>query len=163
LLFILALILSSHYGVCQSYSYNGYASGNINITSVQNITFTANATTTYFNTIADYQSGKISTNYGTIAIKSNVPWHLSVSAQTATFTPTTGGSTNMPASVLSFKLSTGSTYVSLSTSSQTLKTGNRGTTTTSGNTFNIDQKFTPGFGYKGGIYTLAVMYTLAQQ
>lgn len=146
------------------YGFSYTTSGNINITSIQALSFTSSNTTAYFNTIDDYANGKVITNYGTLAVKSNVSWLLGISASASVFTPmSSGASTNMPASVMSFKLSSAQNYIPLSTNSQTLKTGSRGGTTSTGNSFSIDQKFNPGFGYKGGIYTLGVIYTLTQQ
>lgn len=109
-------------------------------------------------------SGVEVNNYGTIAIKSNVLWQLSFSAQNAFFTSLSqGGSTNMPSSVVSIKLHNNSNYLQLTTTSTTLKTGGRGTASSNGNTFDIDMKLNPGFGYSGGIYTIGLMYTLTQQ
>lgn len=115
-------------------------------------------------TTDDFASGITMGSYLNVVVKSNVAWTLSVQAQNAYFSAMSeGGSTNMPASVLSIKPSSSSNYFNLSTSSQTLKSGGKGSSTAPGNAFSIDVKFSPGFSYKGGIYTIGLMYTLSQQ
>lgn len=162
LLFILALFLgSAAYG---QYSFNDNAVGNITVTSIMSITITNLSGTVTFANANDYSSGQSINNYAQIAIKSNVNWSVSFSAQSANFTPmSSGASNNMPSSILSLRRNGTSTFSTLATSSKSLKTGNRGDAAKSGNTFNVDMKFDPGFGYAGGVYNIGILYTLTQQ
>lgn len=113
-----------------------------------------------FDDVNDYANGLIMSNFATITLKSNVLWLVNVATNATYFTAlSNGASTTMPASILSYKLSTGSSYIPLSTTSQTLKTGGRG----SGQSFNVDVKFNPGFGYPGGLYSIGLVYTLTSQ
>lgn len=103
-------------------------------------------------------------NYVTATIKSNVSWVVVVQAQNNFFTTmSSGASTNMPASVLSLKTSSSGTYLSLNTNGINLKTGNKTGNSISGTNFNVDMKFNPGFNFKGGIYSIALLYTLTPQ
>ncbi len=148
----------------KSQSFTSTLSGTANIYSVLNINITNLSGVVSFNTPNDYFSGQTINNAATIAIKSNVPWQVGISAQSANFQAMTqGASTNMPASVLGVRRNGTSTFLLMSTSSQTLKTGNKGNTTTSGNTFDIDTNLNPGFGYNGGSYNIGILYTLTQQ
>jgi len=164
ILYLLFLLLIPAGLKAQYYSFYTSTSGNINISSIYVVTLTGGTAIPSFSDADDYASGVTYSNYLNVAIKSNVSWTLSAKAQSTYFTPqSSGGSTNMPASVLSMKASTSSSYFNMSTTSQTVKSGSRGTSSTSGNSFKIDIKYTPGFTYKGGIYTIGVLYTLSQQ
>ena len=128
------------------------------------ITITNLSGTVTFADANDYSSGQSISDYAQIAIKSNVNWSVSFSAQSANFTPmSSGASNNMPSSILSLRRDGMSTFNTLTTSSKSLKTGNRGNASKSGNTFNVDMKFDPGFGYAGGVYNIGILYTLTQQ
>jgi len=157
-LFILISATTSH----AQWSTTG--SGNITVSTVLSITLSNQASTPTFTTASDYQNGKTITNYATIAIKSNVDWLVSVKAQSTYFTPqTVGASNDMPASVLGIRLNGNTTFLTMSTTSQTLKTGTDGNAAASGHTFKVDMKFNPGFNYAGGLYNMSVMYTVTQQ
>jgi hypothetical protein len=146
------------------YSLTGTASGSINVMSVQSLTLSGGTIVPSFTTLEHYLNGVTLDDYLNIKIKSNVPWTLNVQAQNAYFTPMSqGGSTDMPAGVLSIKRDNVTSFTPLSANSFTLKSGSKGGPTATGNTFNVDVKFNPGFNYKGGIYTLGLMYTLSQQ
>jgi hypothetical protein len=161
--FILISVLAT-FSVRAQYSFSGSTSGNINIASIQSLTLSGGTTVPTLSTTDDFASGITMGSYLNVVVKSNVAWTLSVQAQNAYFSAMSqGGSTNMPASVLSIKPSSSSNYFNLSTSSQTLKSGGKGSSTAPGNAFSIDVKFSPGFSYKGGIYTIGLMYTLSQQ
>ena len=56
-----------------------------------------------------------------------------------------------------------SPYLQLTTTDQVLATGNRGNTSSAGNSFNMDLKANPGYNYGPGIYTLSIVYTLTAQ
>ena len=128
------------------------------------ITITNLSGTVTFADANDYSSGQSINDYASIAIKSNVNWAVSFSAQSAYFTPmSSGASYNMPSSILSLRRDGTSTFNTLTTSSKSLKTGNRGDASKYGNTFKVDMKFDPGFGYAGGVYNIGILYTLTQQ
>jgi len=113
---------------------------------------------------AQYGTGYTITNFNSFTIKSNQLWKLGVSAATPNFSASgTYASTDMPASVIGVVKSGQSTYIQLSSTDQVLATGNRGNTSTSGNSFNMDLKATPGYNYGPGIYSLAIVYTLTAQ
>ena len=139
-------------------------SGTITVGTVLNIALSNQAAAPSFTTASDYQNGKTTLNYATVAIKSNVNWITSVNAQATYFTPqTVGASADMPASVLGIRLNGNVSYITMSTVSQTLKTGNKGNAAAAGNTYNVDMFFNPGFSYAGGLYNMGVVYTITQQ
>lgn len=148
----------------EAQSFNSSTSGNFDIYSVLSLTFTNLTGVVSFNTPNDYFNGITVNNSATIAVKSNVNWQVSVATQSSTFTPMSmGASTNMPSSILAIRRNGNTTFTPMTTNSQTLKTGNRGPATTSGNTFDIDTRIDPGFSYSGGNYNIGVVYTLTQQ
>lgn len=157
---LLSLVITSSKA---QYSFTSSVSGSIYFSSVQSLTLTGGTGIPTLSSSSDFMNGIEMTNYLTATIKSNVPWTLSVQSTNSFFTPMNGGSTNMPASVLGIKTTNDNNYTSLSTNSVTLKTGNKGSGTTPGNSFSLDLKFNPGFSYQGGIYTLGLMYTLSEQ
>lgn len=139
-------------------------SGTIDISACMSLTITNLTGVVSFNDASDYTSGITITNAATIAVKSNVSWLISISTQSANFQAMSGGaSTNMPASVLQIRRNGTTSYLTMSTSSQTLKTGNKGDASVSGNTFNTDVNLNPGFGYNAGSYNIGVLFTLSQQ
>jgi len=132
--------------------------------SIQSLTLSGGSVIPSFSSLDNYANGVAVDDYLSVGIKSNVSWTLSAMAQNAFFTPMSqSGSTNMPCSVLSVKQAAASNYITLSTTAQTLKTGSKGNLSTAGNSFTIDIRYNPGFSYKGGIYTLGIVYTLSQQ
>lgn len=122
------------------------------------ITITAsNAGTSFtFDDVTDYESGLTNTDATTFTVKSNRPWNVSVKSQAENFTGPTGNT--MPASTVSVKVSTGSTYAPLSTTAGTVTTGARGSSD-----FKVDYKATPSYNYDSGAYTLSIVYTATQQ
>ncbi|OSZ78725.1 hypothetical protein CAP35_10900 [Chitinophagaceae bacterium IBVUCB1] len=161
---VILLCLFSQAAFAQAKSFNGTASGTISVFSVMSLNFTNLTGVISFNTPDDYFSGITMNNAATISVKSNVNWQLSVSAQSAFFMPMSqGASTDMPASVLGIRRNGTTTYMQMNTASQTLKTGNKGAATATGNTFDIDTRINPGFGYSGGSYNIGVLFTLSQQ
>lgn len=135
-------------------------SGTIAVATIMSISLTTNSGSVSFTGINDYANGQTMSNFATVTLKSNALWLVSLSSNATYFTAlSNGATTTMPASILSYKLSTGSTYTALSTTSQTLKTGGRG----AGQTFNVDVNFNPGFNYPGGLYSIGLVYTLTSQ
>lgn len=166
LIFILIFLFFSGKAFCQwwgYYSFSGSASGTMDISSIVNLTVSTGSTVT-FNSTSDYSNGITSLNYTNLAVKSNILWLLEIQANAANFTAMGGGaSSSMPCSVLSYKVNGTATYTTLSTASQTLKLGNQGDATASGNSFGLDLKFNPGFSYPGGQYSIGLIYTLTNQ
>ena len=163
LFFIMILCLSSVCGFAQ-YTFSGSSSGSITVGTVLNMSFTNNAGTVSFSSASQYQNGQTISICASIAVKSNIPWLISFASNSASFTATGGGaSTNMPASVVGLRVSSASSFTSLSTVNHTLATGNAGNTSASGNSFNLDLNLNPGFSYKGGTYSLSIVYTLTNQ
>jgi len=145
-------------------TWTNTVSGTITVSTVLSITLSNQAAAPSFSTSSDYTNGKTTLNYTQVAIKSNVNWIVSVKAQSTYFTPQTqGGSTDMPATVLGFRLNGNVSFTTLTTTSQTLKTGNKGNAAVTGNTYNVDMKFNPGFNYNGGLYSIGMVYTVSQQ
>jgi hypothetical protein len=162
LFFIITFCFLSVHGFGQ-YTFSGSASGSITIGTVLNMSFINNTGTVSFSGVSQYQSGQTISNCASVAVKSNIPWLISFASNATTFTATGGGaSANMPASVLSLRVS-GNSFISASTTSHTLATGNAGNTTVSGNSFNLDMNLNPSFGYNGGSYSLGIVYTLTNQ
>ncbi|MBN9482041.1 MAG: hypothetical protein BGO70_15835 [Bacteroidetes bacterium 43-93] len=139
-------------------------SGTIDISACMGLTITNLTGVVSFNDASDYMSGITITNAATIAVKSNVNWLIDISAQSAYFQAmSSGASTNMPASVLQIRRNGTTSYITMSTNSQTLKSGNKGDENTTGNSFNTDVSINPGFGYNAGSYNIGVLFTLSQQ
>lgn len=145
------------------YAYTGYGSGNFSIAAMQDISITNLAGAINLGAPDEYLNGKVITNFATIYVKSNVNWQLSVNAQAANFSAmSTGASSNMPSTVLGIRITGTTQFLNLTTGSQSLKTGVRGSNTVNGNTLNTDVRFAPGFNYGGGSYSIVVRYTLTQ-
>ena len=163
-LYILSLLcLVSIKGIGQP-SFNGTISPAISIQSVMALSITNNASPALTFTNTQYSNGYTISNFNTFDIKSNQPWKLSVSAATASFSASgTNASSDMPASVIGVVKSGQSPYVQLTTTDQVLATGNRGNTSTAGNSFNMDFNANPGYNYGPGIYSLTIVYTLTAQ
>ena len=146
--------------VVAQYSFSGNANGTISVSAIQSITITGGTSIPSLSSLDDYFNGIVMSNYVTTTVKSNVSWLVVVQAQNDYFTAqSSGASTNMPASVLSIKTSSSGNYIALNTNGINLKTGN----SNSGTNFNVDMKFNPGFNYRGGIYSIALLYTLSPQ
>ncbi len=100
----------------------------------------------------------------TLSVTSNKNWTVSLKANTAAFAfvPSAGDTDpSKPAGNLSYKLSTGGTFTAITTSNVSVKTGNKGGTATSGNTFIMDYQLTSNLSQDPpGTYTLAIVYTL---
>ncbi|RYZ51279.1 MAG: hypothetical protein EOP49_12080, partial [Sphingobacteriales bacterium] len=135
---LISTLLSAFVSKAQ-YSFTDNATGIINVSTIQSVTFSGGTAIPAFNSLSSYANGVTMPAYLTLSVKSNVSWLISVKAQNANFTPMTqGGSTNMPASVLSLKSAVNSSFIPMSTNSVTLKTGNRGGASTPGNNFALD-------------------------
>ena len=100
----------------------------------------------------------------TLSVDSNKNWTVNVKANTAAFafTPSAGDTDpSKPAGDFSYKLSTAGTYTPITTSNVVVKTGNKGGTSTAGNTFSMDYQLASNLNTDPpGTYTLAIVYTL---
>jgi hypothetical protein len=107
---------------------------------------------------------KTATSATTLAVSSNKNWTISVKANTAAFAFTASAGDTDPvkaAGNLSYKLSTAGTYTPITVANVAVKTGNKGGTSTTGNTFALDYQLTSNLSQDPpGTYTLAVVYTL---
>lgn len=158
------IILSFLATISQAQTWTTTVSGNITVSTILSISLSNQAATPSFATASDYQNGKTTLNYATVTIKSNMNWITSINAQSTYFTPQTqGASTDMPATVLGIRVNGNATFLTMTTTSQTLKTGNKGNAAVAGNTYNVDMKFNPGFSYAGGLYNIGLLYTITQQ
>lgn len=158
---ILLMVVSST--VLRAQSYSGSASGNFIVYSIQSLTVTNLSGLISFDTPNDYFNGVVANNYANIKVKSNANWLVSFAANNTYFTPLSkGASSDMPATVVGIRLHEQSSFKTLSTQSQKLTDGSRGS---SGNRydFDIDVNFNPGFQYSGGLYSIGVVYTLTKQ
>lgn len=162
--YLLLIILPLLSLAANAQSYTGYTSGNFDVYDIQAINITNLSGATTFSKPGDYFSGITIDNYCKITVRSNNNWQVGISTQSAYFTPlTSGGSTNMPANIVSVRRNGYSNFTALSTNPWTLKTGSRGGSDKAGNEFNIDMHMAPGFGYNGGVYSIGVVYTLTRQ
>lgn len=164
LLLILTILFLAGQSFGQSYSFQKTNEGSLTVLPVVFLSLTQVGGVPSFDDENDYNNGVTVATYANAWVKANLPWILTVKAQTANFTPmTTGGSTNMPCGIVSVKKSTNTPWVTLTTNAQTVTTGPLGPNTVSGNTFNISMRFNPGWSYAGGLYRLNVIYTASQQ
>jgi hypothetical protein len=107
---------------------------------------------------------KTLTSGNTLTVESNKSWTVSLKANTAAFSfvPSAGDpDPSKPCGNLFYKLSTAGTYAAITTTNATVKTGSKGGTATSGNTFIMDYQLTSNLSQDPpGTYTLAIIYTL---
>ncbi|MEZ5016646.1 MAG: hypothetical protein R2800_06310 [Flavipsychrobacter sp.] len=144
--------------------YTGGAVGSFDVYDIQSISITGLKGIVNFNDPSDYFGGQTVNNYAQVSIKSNNNWQVSVSTNSSKFTPlTTGASKDMPSTILQIRVNGKANFINMTINSQTLKTGNRGGIKKSGNEFNIDMKFDPGYKYNGGLYDIGLIYTLTRQ
>lgn len=159
-LFIFSFITLNSFS---QYSFTGIANSNVSIQPIVAMNIIPANYTVNYNTIDQIVNG-ITLNLNTIQIKSNIPWKFNIAASSPFFTNTgVGSNNNMPSSIVKLGIQNQSGNISLSTATQTLKSGNRGSFTSSGNSFTITLNTNPGFDYGPGIYIISVNYTLTAQ
>ena len=136
----------------------------VNVQTVMGVSLQQNSSTSItFSSATNYTSGITLNNFHSLQVRSNVPWLVSVTAPSY-FTPASqGADANMPSSIMGIKASTASSFLPLSTSAQTIKTGIAGDISASGNTSNFDMRFNPSYNYSAGIYNISLTYTLTGQ
>lgn len=145
------------------YTFSQPVSGTITVSSVLNVSISGGATIT-FTSLDDYANGRALVNYATCTLKSNLLWLVNVKANATYFTASGGGSTNMPANIISIRKSGTSTYYPLSAvTAVNLATGSRTGGSPFYTTFNVDLKANPGYDYNGGTYSIGLIYTLTNQ
>ena len=163
LIAIIVFIFSVTNAVAQ-YSFSGNATGTINVSAIQSLSVTGGSTIPSFTSLDDYFNGETMSNYVSVTVKSNVSWLVTVQSQSDYFNPlSSGASTNMPASVLGIKTSSSGSFTSISSTAMNLKTGNKTGNSLTGSSFSIDTKFNPGYNFRGGIYSISLLYTLSPQ
>lgn len=159
LLMIVFVICST--ALSAQYSYTGTTTGTATVSQTMGLSLSNMVGSTSFTSISDYANGVTVNNYITFAIKANKPWILQATVPTL-FTAAGGGaSTNMPSSIISVRVNGTATFYTLTNGMS--QTGSTGNAAVSGNTFSLDFNFNPGYGYNGGTYTLAILYTLSNQ
>ena len=164
LLLILIILFIADHSIGQTYSFTKTNEGSLTVLPVVFLNLTTVAGVPAFDDENDYNNGVTQATYANAWVKANLPWVLTVKAQNATFTPmTTGASATMPCGVISLKKSTNTTWLTLTTTAQTLTTGPLGPNTVTGNTFAVSMRFNPGWSYPGGLYRLNVIFTASQQ
>ena len=164
LICLLMLMLAAGQGRAQSYSFSDAAYGTAIIGPVMQLQVVNLVNGASINSIADFQNGVSVQNFANVQVKSNVPWTLTVAAQLPAFTLlSSGGSTGMLSGILSLRKSGTSSFQPVSITGHQLATGSRGGFAAPGNSFNMDMHFNPGFLYRGGHYSLNLVYTLTEQ
>ncbi|MGV3530069.1 MAG: hypothetical protein ACO1OO_14300 [Flavisolibacter sp.] len=122
------------------------------------------STTVNFGNSAAYVNGVSINNFHKIQVTSNMLWQISVAANSQYFSSgSAGASADMPCSVMKIKANDASTYLPLSTTATTIKSGTRGDVATTGNSPSFDVNFNPGYDYNPGVYNLSLTYTLTSQ
>ncbi|MBE7172313.1 MAG: hypothetical protein INR73_17125 [Williamsia sp.] len=133
----------------------------LNIQPVMELSLTNTASNATFSTPDQYAGEYVISNFNNIKINSNQNWNLSMAATSNVFTASgTFASANMPASICRIGVTGQSAVLTLSTTSQLLSTGNRGSETAAGNSFDITLRINPGYNYGAGIYNIGIVYTL---
>ena len=134
-------------------------------------TSTGSAVSIPFSTVSDYANGVTSATQA-LVVESNMSFNVTVNASSASFTYS-GTTTPSPVlAVTSLKLMVtangtggsiagtfGSSFTSLTSSAQNLITGG---TSGSNQTFSIQYKATPGYGFPAGTYTTSIVFTATQ-
>jgi hypothetical protein len=156
---LIAIALIAGYAAANAQSDNASQTVTLNLQNSIDINFTAATGTDFtFASTGDYQTGLSNLNASSLQVKSNRPWAVTVNAASANFDGPTAPSPAMPASVLGVRLNGGSSYGALSTTAQSLTSGDRGVSS-----FSVDYNANPGFSYDAGTYTLSVVYTATMQ
>lgn len=111
-----------------------------------------------FSTIYDYTYGITHYNAVQITVSSTRNYNVTVKAATSNFT--NGGYETMPVSILGVRPYGGYSFITISTTDQTLFSNQ---SYTSGTTLYVDYNANPGIsGYKAGTYSGNIIYTATQ-
>ena len=156
---LIAVALIAGFAAANAQSSTASHTVTLNLQNSIDINFTAATGTDFtFASTSDYQNGLTNLNASTLQVKSNRPWAVTVGSASANFDGPSAPSPAMPASVFGVRLNGGSSYKALSTSAQSLTSGDRGVSS-----FSVDYNANPGFSYDAGTYTLSVVYTATMQ
>ena len=123
---------------------------------------TGSALTFNFNSIALLDAGITQTDAATLTYRSNQPWYINIAANSTTFSESAGGNpTPMPASVIGYRMTGGSTYTPLSTTATSLD-GTTGSKNARGKgTVSVDFFVNPGYTYAPETdYAMTITYTI---
>ena len=133
----------------------------VKIAEVLDLAVTSGASNTFdFNSIAKLDAGIETLGAVTLTYKSNKPWFVNVSAGSANFTGSS--STPMPASVVQYKLSSGGSYTTLSTTPTTLSGTSAAKNARGTASIGVDYKVNPGYDYAPATdYGLTITYTIS--
>ncbi len=133
----------------------------VSISQVLDITVTTGSSLTFtFNTIALLDAGITQTGATVVTYRSNMPWYINISA--TNFTETGAGSLTMPASVIQFRLTGGSTFTPLSTNPVSLDGTSLIKNTIGKGTVSVDFFVNPGYIYApANDYSSTITYTIS--
>lgn len=116
-----------------------------------------------FDTPAEYSNGITQAAGAIFAVNASVDWVVSFKSTSANFA-NAGATATMPLSVLEIKETLAGAYAALSTTDQTLTSGNPVLNLLAlTQTFSADYKVTPGTTYAPDTYTANVTYTISAQ
>jgi hypothetical protein len=150
--------------VSGSTTVNKTFSVSVNVQTVVAVSLQQNSSTSVtFSSASSYTNGITLGSFHSLQVKSNIPWLVSVAAPAYFTAASQGADANMPCSIVSIKPTTGISFITLSASAQTIKTGIAGDVTATGNTSSFDMRFNPSYNYSPGIYNISLTYTLTNQ
>ena len=106
---------------------------------------------------ADFTSEKILYGFFTVDVKATMPWVISVMSSSPYFTSTEAGSGSMPVGLFRLKSTVANAFLPLSIVAQPvlINSGNEVDSRHS-----IDVKVDPPWNYRGGQYSLNVMFSI---
>ena len=133
----------------------------VKISEVLDLAVTSGATNTFdFNSIAKIDAGIETLNAVTLTYKSNKPWFVNVSANSANFTGSSP--TPMPASVVQFRLNGNASYSTLSSVPASLSGTSAAKNARGTATIGVDYKVNPGYSYApADDYGMVITYTIS--
>ena len=135
--------------------------GSIYVPSLQsiNVDFLQSAAI-QFTKAEEFDHGKLLPSFIRASVVSNVPYLVSVMANSDFFNTTSTHSNPMPVSIISLRDNISNQFVNLSAIAKPLlinKTGNMKTE------YTIDASIKPGWNYAGGQYSTTLIFTLTPQ
>lgn len=160
-LYILLLVAAGLLSVsARGQGFNGMIYPSVTVQPVLTFSLVSNKSgAVNFTSATHYSDGVLVRGFSSVQVKSNVPWMLSVAAATPYFNASgRDASPNMPAGVLAFAAENSDVIYPLSAAYQKIRTGNRGSALTPGNTFDLHLLVRPGYEYGAGIYSITINY-----
>lgn len=136
--------------------------GSILFPSFQNLEAEVVEPSVVFQTMADYEQGKLFSKIIRLKITSTQPWLVSVRSGSTHLIPLQANQAGVqiPVQVFSLKGNLGLDFTPLSTQAQPLL---RNENSKVRNEYLLDAKFNPGWNYAGGSYSVALVFTLTAQ